>query len=86
MSPQSVTTLMFSLNLMTSGSPVTIPCQDAMGAIKASHAKNAIRAIISIGPTSNNLFLVVESVRMPFWDVRFAIVKISVRNAKYPTC
>jgi hypothetical protein len=86
MSPKSVTTLLLSLNLMTSGSPVTIPCQGAMGAIKASHAKNAIPAIISIGPMSNNLFLAVESVRMPFWDVMFAMVKISVRNVKYPTC
>lgn len=38
MSHQIVTTLPYSLNLMTSMSHVTIPCQDAMRAIKVSHA------------------------------------------------
>ena len=82
----SVTTLLISLLQRIGMLPVTIPYLDAVRVLKVSHVMNAIQGIIGICRMLKCLFIVVESVRMQFWDVRFAKVKTSVRNVKYPTC
>jgi hypothetical protein len=71
---------------MTSMLPVTIAYQGVAHVIKVSHVMNAIQGIIGICLMLKCLFLAVESVRMPFWDVMFVIAKIDVSNVKYPTC